>query len=208
MMRAVSSRRLHTAFVLVPAGAALVFGGWRREMVADKKAEARAKKVIVAVSKKQYLKVMQQIHEGGDANGSWKGMLPIRTAVLVGDIDMVALLMSLGANPMQEPKGTVTGDDGNETEIILGKCARVLASEMASDMSNPLHQEGVTMLQVLDEPEEAKRRVIALQGRLEAQVAADLKSTSRSTVFFLVALVVSYLMLRQTWVDDADTKEL
>ena len=64
------------------------------------------------------------------------------------------------------------------------------------------------MLQVLDEPEEAKRRVIALQGRLEAQIAADLKSTSRSTIFFFIALVVSYLMLRQTWTDDADTKEL
>jgi ankyrin repeat protein len=177
-------------------------------MAPDKKVEARAKKVIVAVSKKEYLKVMQQIHEGGSPNDSWKGMLPIRTAVLVGDIDMVALLMSLGANPLQEPKGTVTADDGTETEIVLGKCARVLASEMASDMSNPLNQEGVTMLQVLDEPEEAKRRVIALQGRLEAQIAADLKSTSRSTIFFFIALVVSYLMLRQTWTDDSDTKEL
>ena len=177
-------------------------------MVADKKAEARAKKVMTAVSKRQYIKVMQHVHEGASPNDSWKGMLPIRTAVLVGDIDMVALLMSMGADPMQEPRGTVTGEDGTETEIVLGKCARVLASEMASDMSNPLHQEGVTMLQVLDEPEEAKRRVIALQGRLEAQVAADLKSTSRSTVFFLIALIVSFLMLRQTWTDDADTKEL
>ena len=173
--------------------------------------ERTRKKLVVSVSKRQYIKVMQLVHEGISPNENWKGMLPIRTAVLMGDVDMVALLTTLGADALQEPKGTVKSeDDETEKEIVLGKCARVLATEMAADMSNPMHNEGTAMLQVMDEPEEAKRRVIALQGRLEAEVAADLKSTSRTTLLLLVAAVVSFMMLRQAWTEqaDADVREL
>ena len=176
-------------------------------MLSDAKIEKGRKRLVVEVSKRDYLKVMKRIHEGASPNGDWKGLLPLRTAVLVGDIDMVALLRSLGADPYQEPKAKVKEGEA-ETEVTLGKCARSLAKEMASDMANPLHHEGQAMLQVMDETEEAKRRVIALQGRLEEQVAADLRVASRSTALFFVALVVCYAFMRQTWTSIEDAREL
>ena len=171
------------------------------------KLEKGRKQLVVEVSKREYLKVMKRVHEGASPNGDWKGLLPLRTAVLVGDIDMVALLCSLGADPYQEPK-TKVNEGENETEVTLGKCARAVAKEMAADMANPLHHEGQGMLQVMDDVEEAKRRVIALQGRLEEQVAADLRTASRTTAFFFVCLILSFLFLRQTWTPTEDAREL
>ena len=56
----------------------------------------------------------------------------------------------------------------------------------------------------------AKDRVLTLQGRLEEQIAADIKSASRNTaIFFVLAVVCGYVLLRHWSQDaDADSREL
>ena len=169
--------------------------------------ERGRKRLVVDVSKRQYVKVMKQLNQGASPNADWKGLLPLRTAVLVGDVDMVALLCTQGADGYKEPTAMKT-DDGQETEVTLGKCARTLAKEIARDAANPLQQEGQTMLQIMDDLEEAKRRVIALQSRLEEEVAGDLRTASRSTVVFVFcALAAAYVLFRHSTVD-AEDREL
>lgn len=168
------------------------------------------KRLVTDVSKKRYLKVMTQLHEGANPNADWKGLLPLRTAVLVGDVDMVALLSTMGADKMLEPQATVKKEDGTEETVSLGKCARELAGEMADDLANPLHVAGKNMARVMDNAEAAKDRVLALQGRLEEQIGADLRSASRNSIIFSVlAVVCGYFLLRQ-WSQDAgaDSREL
>ena len=58
--------------------------------------EKQAKKFMTAISQRDYLVVIKMINEGISANTDWKGLLPLRTAVLIGDVDMVAILHRKG----------------------------------------------------------------------------------------------------------------
>lgn len=145
------------------------------------------KQMVKDVAARKYLSVLQQLSKGVSANDDWKGQLPLRTAVLVGDLDMVALLMTWRADPTQEPSAVIKATQEGEVDTVhaLGKNARMLAAEMASDIANPLHREARGMLQIMADPQEARRRVVALQGRLEEEIAADMRSaTTTAAVSF------------------------
>jgi hypothetical protein len=148
--------------------------------------------------------------QGADPNADWKGMLPLRTAVLISDPEMVALLRTQGADPKQQPKMRVKNSDGDETdEVVLGKSARELAVDMANDEANPLHRDGQTMLRIVDDMEEARRRVVALQSRLEEEIAAEMRGASRNiAIFFVGAVVFGYLFLQQHGDAGEDPREL
>mmetsp|Transcript_13702 Transcript_13702/g.35235 ORF Transcript_13702/g.35235 Transcript_13702/m.35235 type:complete len:181 (-) Transcript_13702:393-935(-) len=152
------------------------------------------------IAKRQYLEVLKELSSGTDANVSWRGLLPLRTAVLVGDADMVAILCNAGGNPDQEPSimeyptGDDVPEDAPKQRVVLGKCARVLAQEMAADMANPLHREAVAMVKVMAEQDEAKKRVISLHGRLEAELSDQVQQARRSLLLSFVATVAVGLL--------------
>ena len=136
---------------------------------------------------------MRLLEEGVDPNCEWRSMLPLRMAVMTADVDMVALLTCAGADPMLEPVATLykkneeTGERTEEKKTV-GKCARLLAQEIADEISNPLHREGKLMVQVLDDKEQRHRRMLALQTRLEAEVSERMRDASRS---FLVSGLIA-----------------
>ena len=172
--------------------------------------ESKRKKLIHACSRKEYVKVMTLINEGLSPNVDWRGLLPIRTAVLVGDIDMVALLRRAGANPWVEPRKTHINDKGEEEVIRLGSCAQMCAEEMAKDLANPLQNDAGQILRVLNDPDEALRRVKALQSRLEAEFAEERRTATRQMGMMLVVFAVGAAVMHYFGgdYDGGDTREL
>ena len=174
------------------------------------------KHLTLAVSRREYLKVMRALQDGVDPNCEWRSMLPLRLAVMTGDLDMVALLTSAGADPLLEPVATFTrtneetGEKIEETRTV-GKCARQIADDIAGDISNPLHREGKLMLQVMDDKDARQRRMIALQSRLESELASEMRSASRNVVFLgLLAVGAFYCTFYMFEYSDAanDPREL
>jgi len=148
------------------------------------------KRLLEAVSRKDYLHVVKALDQGVSPNADWKGMLPVRIAVLIGDIEMVALFCAAGADAGREPtREDKNEEDGTLQTLVVGKSAHALATEMANDISNPLHLDAKTMLQVMAEPDEAKRRVMALQARLEEQVALEVRWASRNIALIVTGMV-------------------
>lgn len=173
--------------------------------------EKQRKKFIESVSRKDYISVMRAVNDGMPPNADWKGLLPLRTAVLVGDADMVALLRTLGADPHLEPKAMVEAkDDQPAHEITLGKSPRALASEMAKDMANPLHVDARNMLKLMDDVNEARDRVRGLHAKLEQQMNTDVRTSGYLIVLFMVLFGASFALLRYLGVneDGGDGREL
>ena len=177
--------------------------------------ERAKKKLMEAVSRIDYIEVIRALNSGISPNADWQGLLPLRTAVLVGDVDMVALLRRAGADPYQEPKGKVKPEDGDEGEreervITLGKSARALCEEMSADMANPLQREAVAMLQVIDDPEASRQRMLSLQGKLEESISGQMSSAIQNIIIFGVILVAAFFAMRYLHVtdDEGDAREL
>ena len=114
---------------------------------------------------------------------------PLFLAAIYGREEMCELLCAAGADPEREPTREEKNEDGTSQTLVLGKSAHALATEMANDISNPLHLDAKTMLQVMAEPDEAKRRVMALQARLEEQVALEVRSASRNIAVIVTGMV-------------------
>jgi hypothetical protein len=150
------------------------------------------KRFIENVAHRRYVKVLQQLSKGADPNADWKGLLPLRTAVLVGDVDMVALLCDAGANPRLEPSTTTKKEvDGAEVEerVVLGKNPRMVAAEMAAEIANPLNSAARAMLKIMADPEEARKRVITLHSTLEADLSKQVREAMRNLILGTVGCV-------------------
>jgi len=174
-------------------------------------------KFLEMVSQRRYLEVVRELANGADPNGTWRNMLPLRTAVLVGDPDMVALLCDAGADPAQEPfamvdpKGDDVPPDALQERVVLGKCPRALAEEMAADVANPLHREASAMVSVMADEAEARKRVLALHGRLEAELSVEVREARRNVVLSAMALVLFgliYWYVLRPMEDNPDGREL
>ena len=173
--------------------------------------EREKKRFLQSCARKDYIGIMKQVNKGMPPNTTWKNLLPMRTAVLASDVDMVALLRIVGADPNLEPTGLVEATDDEPARVIkLGKSARGAAQEIAGDMANPLQREASQMLIVMDNLDEAKRRVHGLQAKIEQDLAEQRASASRNIVFFIVLLVLSFVAMHYLKFDDdgGDTKEL
>ena len=167
--------------------------------------EAQRKRFLKAVSQGDHMAVVQAIGQGMPPNVAWRGMLPLRTAVLSGDVDMVAMLRRVGADPWLEPTARLEND-----VLTLGKSAHVLAEDMAADVANPLRSEAKEMLRAMDDDDYSRGRVVALQARLEEQMAGSRRMATYSIAFFVAVLIASFALLHVLGVDDdtADAREL
>ena len=180
-------------------------------MAAAPPSERQRRRFLQSVSRRDYVAVMKAVHDGMSPNVDWKGLLPLRTAVLMGDVDMVALLRTVGADPRQEPKSKVDAThDAPERVITLGKCPEDMAKEMAKDMANPLQRDAQQMLQMMQDPEAARARVLELQKKVEAQFQTDMRNSGFMMAVFVAVLVCAFLMLRYLGVESGggDQKEL
>ena len=162
-------------------------------------ADRDGRKLIKAVSARDHLRVLQLLTEKPSVspNASWKGMLALRTAVLIGDLDMVALLVQFGADVALEPSEQVERPPTDEAptkprleRVTLGKCARALAVEMTSDVENPLHHDGRAMLQLMIDEAARVRRLSALTADLEEQATSKIWTATIWIVGTLGTLVV------------------
>ena len=167
--------------------------------------ESQRKRFLKAVSDGDHMAVVQAIGQGMPPDVAWRGMLPLRTAVLGGDVDMVAMLRRVGADPWLEPVARVEND-----VYTLAKSAHALATEMAEDEANPMASNAREMLRAMDDQEFSKARVVALQARLEEQVAGSTRMATYSIAFFVCVLLGSFAALHVLGVDDdvADVREL
>ena len=173
--------------------------------------EKERKKFVEAASRKDYVAIMKAVHEGMSPNVDWKGLLPLRTAVLVGDVDMVALLFTIGAQPLQEPKTTVEAKDGEPERVVtLGKSAFALAEEISKDFANPLQREAVHMLELMRNPQTARERVGELHKKVEAQINSEMRQSGMMLALFITLFIGSFVALRYLGVneDGGDEKEL
>lgn len=172
----------------------------------------QCKKLVTAVSQRDYVAVMKAVRNGISPNVNWKSLLPMRTAVLIGDVDMVALLSTVGGDPDQVPKGMTepTLVDEAPREIVLGKSARALATDMAKDMSNPLRVDASQMLIMMEDAEAARDRVRELQKKVEAQMKDEVRQASYMLAVFLVLFLASFAAMHYLgWDEDGgDAKEL
>lgn len=169
------------------------------------------------VSQKRYLDVLRELNNGADPDGSWRGMLPLRTAVLIGDPDMVAILSDAHADPtlepflMEYPEGDDVPEDAEPKRVVLGKGARGMAAEMAADVSNPLHREAKVMLHVMADKEEARKRVVALHGRLEVELADEIQTARMRLIYSLLFCIVAglvYWFILRPMEGNGDEREL
>ena len=103
----------------------------------------------------------------------------------------------------------VEQESGEQERVVLGKCARALAEEIAGDLANPLNREAKAMLQVMADTNEARKRVVTLHGRLEAELGQQVNEAVRHMVLGLVGCVAAGLVY---WylssLDSEDTREL
>jgi len=188
-------------------------------------AEAKRKQLLLEmVSQQRYLDVVRELAQGADPNGSWRNLLPLRTAVLIGDADMVALLFDAGADPDLEPFAMVDANgaegaegaegaqpDAPKERVVLGKCPRALACEMAADVANPFHREAAGMLRMMANEGEARKRVLALHGRLEAELSDQVRDARRNLVLSVTACVglgLVYWYVLRPMDDNPDAREL
>ena len=168
--------------------------------------ERQRKRFIQSVTGKDYLAVMKAVSEGMPPNANWKNLLPLRLAVLCGDVDMVALLSTVGADPALEPVG-MTEDDPPQP-ITLGKSAIELAKEMGKDMANPLQRDAQSMVALMSDAEAAKARVRLLQGKVQEQVKGELKQAQQLMALFVGVVVLTFGALWYLQVGAFDTREL
>ena len=171
----------------------------------------QSKKFCESIARKDYVGVMKAVHQGYPPNMDWKGLLPMRVAVLTGDADMVALLHTMGADANRIPKALVrSADNQSNKEVVLGKSARGVAEEMAKDMANPLHGEARGILLVIDDATEARKRVRLLHAKLEEQMSKDSRESGYIAVICLIVMLTCFASLRYLGATDdhGDTHEL
>ena len=116
-------------------------------------------------------------------NMGYLGVYPLNLCLEKGDIDMAAVLLTAGAdpliktNPLNRPDKKIT----NSMEF---------AEMISKDKKHPFHMEAQVMLELFNNEEKLKQRFAAVQVRLEKELERDTILAKR---FGLAALVVGAL---------------
>ena len=81
---------------------------------------------------------------------------------------------------------------------------------MAIAVADPLQQQAANILQIINDPEDAKRRMTTLQAKLEEQNSTEMRQVTRALFFFVAVIIVSFGVMRYLHVneDGGDTREL
>ena len=103
-----------------------------------------------------------------DVNCNYLGVYPIRLAIENGDCDMVALLLTAGADVTSKPKG-ITKNKFNDMDA-LG-----LAEYFRDDPKGQYRMEGAIIVELMNDPEKRKERMVIVDERIQKANDKDLK---------------------------------